>query len=103
MKRHGPVLHGEAYREHLRAERRERRRRAVVLRGTRLPFGQLDQGRSAAVLAELVGVHRRTIQAWRRYGVPLLRADRAAVLLGGRHPAEVWPEWWEVTAPRVDR
>ena len=47
---------------------------------------------SATQLAPSLGVHRRTIGEWKRKGLPLNTADRAAVRLGV-HPSHVWPDW----------
>lgn len=45
-------------------------------------------------VAAEAGTTRRQWYRWRRQGVPLWEADRMAVTLG-RHPAELWPQWWE--------
>lgn len=42
--------------------------------------------------AELLGVDRDQVTAWRRTGVPLWRAEALAIGLG-RHPDELWPDW----------
>lgn len=62
-----------------------------------LPFVALAEiagNPSAAVLAQQLGVTRRTVHRWRRTGViPAHQVDRAAVALG-HHPAEIWPTEW---------
>jgi len=62
-----------------------------------LLIAELPADKWAAVLAERVGVDRRTCHRWARDGVPLASADRLA-LTWGLHPANVWPEWLEVAA-----
>lgn len=48
-------------------------------------------GKTAAAL----GVDRRRILYWHHNGLTERAADRAAALLN-LHPAEVWPEWFDV-------
>lgn len=51
---------------------------------------------SDAEIAARTGVERTAVWKWRHGG--MLRAttaDRVAVRLG-RHPAELWPEWFDV-------
>lgn len=55
-----------------------------------------EDGR-VSTLAEAVGVTPRTVHRWLAKGMTEEAADRAAVRLG-RHPVEVWPDWYEVTA-----
>lgn len=51
--------------------------------------------RTAAETAAAVGVTRRTLHRWKAAGeVPLAIADRLAVA-AGRHPSEVWPDYFE--------
>lgn len=45
-------------------------------------------------VAAMAGTSERQWRRWRKSGVPLWHADRMAVALG-RHPGEVWPEYWE--------
>ncbi len=48
--------------------------------------------------AAAAGVNARTIHEWRKgRRVQLNNADRIAVNLG-HHPAEIWPNWWEIPA-----
>lgn len=51
---------------------------------------------NVSVLARALGVDRAQAARWRNDGLPLDSADRVAVLLG-KHPAEVWPEWYRLT------
>ncbi|MDX6224974.1 MAG: Winged helix-turn-helix DNA-binding [Frankiales bacterium] len=54
----------------------------------------LDRGFSVTALAEHLGYDRRTLQRIvRRSRLRSDCADRLAVALG-RHPYELWPEWW---------
>ena len=47
-------------------------------------------------MAQLVGVSSRTWLRWQvEGGVPLWAADRAAVAIG-RHPANIWPTFFDV-------
>ena len=45
-------------------------------------------------LALLTGFPARTLHRWAHNGVPDLNADRAAVALG-KHPSNIWPNWFE--------
>ena len=40
------------------------------------------------------------LQRWRRLGVTVDQADWLAVTTG-RHPSEVWPDWYEITASQL--
>jgi lambda repressor-like predicted transcriptional regulator len=67
-------------------------------RQPRLPLEPLVQRcGSASALARATGIERTQLARWRRDGVPLDSADRVAIAVG-RHPAEVWPDWYIVTA-----
>jgi hypothetical protein len=45
-------------------------------------------------ICETLHIGPRTLRRWRAEGVPVERADRAAVIIG-HHPAELWgPHWW---------
>lgn len=46
---------------------------------------------------QVIGANRSNVHRWRRRGLTLDSADRCATALG-LHPANVWPEWWEVAA-----
>jgi len=52
---------------------------------------------NVSVLARALGIDRAQVAHWRSDGLPVDSADRVAVLLG-RHPAEVWPEWYLLSA-----
>lgn len=52
---------------------------------------------NVSVLARALGVDRAQVARWRSDGVPIESADRIAVAVG-RHPAEVWPEWYDLLA-----
>ena len=43
--------------------------------------------------AGALGVSRARVVAYRKRGLSEDQADRLAVHIG-RHPGEVWPEWW---------
>ncbi len=51
---------------------------------------------TAEPVTEALGVSRSTVSRMLRRGVTAYQADALAVALG-RHPCEVWPEWWHVT------
>lgn len=112
LRRRPKVTHATAERVRaLFAEEKDARRRA---RGCRLPLAPLERRLcahldlrgvhtpgsdpwdpmlvSADELAELVGVTSRTWKRWRDEGVPLVRADRAAVAVGD-HPLDIWPDF----------
>jgi hypothetical protein len=59
----------------------------------RKPPALIKQGKNT-VLAERLGVSRRTINRWVRDGIPVEYSDDAAVALG-LLPYEVWPDWNE--------
>lgn len=62
----------------------------------RLPLEPLVAAHgSVSALARTLGRNRAQVSKWRATGVPLLSADRVACALG-RHPAEVWPQWWSL-------
>ena len=50
---------------------------------------------TVTVLAAALGRSREQVARWRSGGLPLCSADAVACALG-RHPAEVWPEWYSV-------
>lgn len=57
------------------------------------PMWALARPDSALILAEQLGMARRTVVRWKSGGVPLAQADRVAAALG-RHPSEIWgPDW----------
>jgi hypothetical protein len=51
----------------------------------------------AAEIAEALNSNRATVQRWRGRNIMLdeRRADRYACAMG-RHPFEVWPNWFDV-------
>lgn len=53
------------------------------------------RGQTAADVAEILGVHRCTVHAWRagRNRLQLAQADRFACKQLGVHPSALWPEW----------
>ena len=73
----------------------------------RFPLGPLvgvvarrfDEPVTLKDVADYVGVHDRQMHRWRVEGLTGCWADRAAVACG-LHPAEVWPEWWEMHAEK---
>ncbi len=76
---------------------------AYTERGPRLPFAPLERQaflQGAESLEDIglrLGLNKRSIERYRRYGVPLTRADEIACR-NGWHPSMLWPEWWEVAA-----
>lgn len=70
----------------------------------RLPFAPLEAlvaVESDEVLAEVLGVTRRTVWRYRAEGVSEIAADRLAVA-AGFHPFEVWPELVDVATVVCD-
>ena len=62
----------------------------------RLPMSELESrlgDASAAELATVLHVSSRTVFRYRKHGLNVIQADRAAVA-AGYHPAEVWQNWW---------
>ena len=61
-------------------------------------------GRAAATdwLADVLAVDRRRILAWRTRGVRYYEADWLAIRLG-RHPAEIFDDWWQLEPDERDR
>ena len=63
---------------------------------SRFPIAELEsclRATSAREMAGLLKVSSRTVVRYRRRGLSVVQADRAAVAVGF-HPAEVWPNWW---------
>lgn len=60
----------------------------------RFPLAPLRRAHpiSVGLLAEHIGVSRRTVCRYARHGMTEDQADRAACALG-THPAIVWHEW----------
>jgi len=61
-----------------------------------LDFAPLERaagGRCLTEAARSLGVDRRQVYRWRRYGLTAAQADELATRLG-LHPANVWPSWW---------
>lgn len=55
-------------------------------------------GCSLVELAELLGIDRRTVQRLPAHPrIDARRADSLAVALG-KHPCEIWPEWFAADA-----
>jgi hypothetical protein len=66
----------------------------------RYPFEPLaSEARTSTIgiLAQRIGVSRRTLHRWAKNGVPVEQADRAAIALGS-HPAYLWPDDWNRTS-----
>lgn len=59
-----------------------------------------DQGAPVTLLAELIGVSRRTLHVWKRQDVPLSAAENACDALG-LHPCEVWADAYLDACARV--
>ena len=61
-----------------------------------LPFDDLlreAQSETMQMLAARLGRTPRTLHRWKRNGVPVASADRAAIEIGS-HPAIVWADKW---------
>lgn len=52
-------------------------------------------------LGAQIGIGASTVKAWRRDGVPIHRADHAAVA-SGHHQFELWPELIDLYAAEAD-
>jgi hypothetical protein len=68
-----------------------------------LPFEPLRLACGASSLldaARMLDRHPRQISRWVRDGITANTADTLAVQLGC-HPVDVWPDWYEVTAPEA--
>lgn len=66
---------------------------------TRFPLATLRSAvhaESNAALARMLGVGNRSVTRWQHDGLGVDTADVLAVRLG-RHPAEVWPDWYETS------
>lgn len=68
------------------------------LRARKLPRGTTGDSYTQADwsdrdLADSLAVGRREVSRWRRDGLTITAADRAATALG-EHPSAVWPDWW---------
>lgn len=51
-------------------------------------------------LGDRVGLSHQIIDIWARRGITWERADVLAIALG-RHPGEVWPQWWDEALDRA--
>jgi hypothetical protein len=61
----------------------------------KFPPGKIGQGNNAGGLSSLPMTFRREIYRSRHYGgLTGLMADEFAVLLG-KHPSEIWTDWFE--------
>lgn len=66
-------------------------------RQRRLPLEPLVAAHgTVTALAAALGRSREQVARWRSGGLPLGSADSVACALG-RHPAEVWPEWYALS------
>lgn len=79
------------------------RMRAARGVATRLPFAPLERLARARAnespflwLARAAGRDSSQIYRWRANGIGLQHADELAVHVFGCHPADIWPEWWEL-------
>lgn len=66
-----------------------------------LPYGQAHGsacGWTDRTLADIIDCHQSQIARWRREGLTERAADRVAVAIG-EHPALIWPDWYETSAP----
>lgn len=45
-------------------------------------------------LADLIGVSLRTVKNYRTHGLTSRQADRTAIHLLHKHPAQLWPAWF---------
>ncbi len=49
----------------------------------------------ALIAAAGIDRTQRTIENWRRYGIPGCETDDLACLVAHRHPSELWPDWFD--------
>lgn len=64
---------------------------------TRLLFDGLHRevGREHfGLLADRLGCTRRTLHRWKNDGIPISKADKAAIKVGS-HAAYIWPDQWQ--------
>lgn len=61
----------------------------------------LGTAAAAPHIATLLDVPRRRVLTWRERGVAYFDADEIAIRLG-LHPAELWPDWWQIEPPIED-
>ena len=57
---------------------------------------------AAPHIALLLNVTRSNVLRWRTSGVPYYDADLIAIRLG-RHPSEIWDDWWLLEPSQEDR
>lgn len=53
-----------------------------------------------AAIADRLGIDHRQARRCLRFGLNDRQADRFAVRIG-RHPASIWPEWWEAIGETI--
>lgn len=75
----------------------ELERLMAVRLGVRAGCGGAQAGWTDTDLAAALGVSARSVHQYRRRDLSLDVADQLAIRAGW-HPAEVWPDWWELTA-----
>ena len=74
----------------------------------RLPFAPIEEfvqptpESATAELALRLDATRSAVHRWRKFGIPVFSADKAAIALGV-HPCLIWPEWFDVPAERPQR
>ncbi len=57
---------------------------------------------SAGLLAEAIGMNRRSILRWKKTGIPPMTADKIACTLG-EHPCVIWRDWWTYRSELPER
>lgn len=53
-----------------------------------------DEQMSIDEFAGLLGCGRDAVYAYRKHGLTSRQADHYAVNVAGKHPAQIWPEWF---------
>ena len=59
----------------------------------RIPFNRLDYGLSDAEIIDACRISRRTLQNWKRHGIPEREHDRLLIVSGRRLPWARWRGW----------
>ena len=64
-------------------------------------FTNTTRPATAGEVARRTGVTLRTIERWKKHGIPELQVDHVAIAYD-LHPALIWPEQWWANTPQDD-